>query len=52
MTVAIVFIDPGLCIGELAKAFSYCSWGSQGKDTEVVCDSLLQWTMFCQNSPP
>ena len=24
--------------------FSYCSWGSQGKNTEVVCHSLLQWT--------
>ena len=24
-------------------AFSYCSWGSQGKNTEVVCYSLLQW---------
>ena len=23
-------------------AFSYCSWGSQGKNTEVVCHSLLQ----------
>ena len=33
-------------------AFSYCSWGSQGKNTEVVCHSLLQWAMFCQNSPP
>ena len=33
-------------------AFSYCSWGSQGKNTEVVCHSLLQWTMFCQNSSP
>ena len=32
-------------------AFSYCSWGSQGKNTEVVCHSTLQWTMFCQNSP-
>ena len=29
-------------------AFSYCSWGSQGKNTEVVCPSLLQWTTFCQ----
>ena len=27
---------------------SYCSWGSQGKNTEVVCHSLLQWTTFCQ----
>ena len=32
--------------------FSYCSWGSQGKNTEVVCHSLLQWTTFCQTSPP
>ena len=32
-------------------AFSYCSWGSQGKKTEVVCHSLLQWTTFCQTSP-
>ena len=32
--------------------FSYCSWGSQGKNTKVVCYSLLQWTIFCQNSPP
>ena len=32
--------------------FSDCSWGSQGKNTEVVCHSLLQWTTFCQNSPP
>ena len=30
--------------------FSYCSWCSPGKNTEVVCHSLLQWTMFCQNS--
>src|SRR5574337_145345 len=33
-------------------AFSYCSWGSQGKNTEVVCHSLLQWSTFCQISPP
>ena len=33
-------------------AFSYCSWGSQGKNTEVVCHCLLQWTPFCQTSPP
>ena len=32
-------------------AFSYCSWGSQGKNTEVVCHSLLQWIIFCLNSP-
>ena len=29
-----------------------CSWDSQGKNIEVVCNSLLQWTTFCQNSPP
>ena len=32
--------------------FSCCSWGSQGKNTEVICHSLLQWTTFCQTSPP
>ena len=31
---------------------NHCSWGSQGKNTEVVCHSLLQWTTFCQISPP
>ena len=36
----------------LSFAFSYCSWGSQGKNTEVACHSLLQWTTFCQTSPP
>ena len=33
-------------------AFSYSSWGSQGKNTQVVCHFLLQWTTSCQNSPP
>ena len=33
-------------------ALSYCSWGSQGKNTEVVFHPLLQWTTFCQNSAP
>ena len=33
-------------------AFSYCSWGSQGKNTEMACHSLLQWTTFCQTSLP
>ena len=32
--------------------FSYCSWGSQGKNSKVVCHSLLQWTTFCQSSLP
>ena len=31
---------------------SYCSWGSQGKNTEEVCHPLLQWTTFSQTSPP
>ena len=30
----------------LAIIFSYCSWGSEGKNAEVVCHSLLQWTTF------
>ena len=29
-------------------AFSYSSWHSQGKNTEAVCCSPLQWTMFYQ----
>ena len=40
------------CFSVLLFALSYCSWGSQGKNSEVVCHSLLQWTMFCQNYPP
>ena len=36
------FIIPSFCL----------SWDSQGKNTEVLCHSLLQWTTFCQNSPP
>ena len=32
--------------------FLYRLWVSQCKSAEVVCHSLLQWTMFCQNSPP
>ena len=38
------------------SVLSFCLFilfmGSQGKNTEVVCHSLLQWTTFCQNSPP
>ena len=34
---------------------SFCPFmlfmSSQGKNTEVVCHSLLQWTTFCQTSP-
>ena len=32
--------------------FSYCSWGSQGRNADVVCHCLPQWTTFRQNSPP
>ena len=39
-------------IRDIKGTFSYCSWGSQGKNTEVVCHSLLQWTTFYQTSPP
>ena len=31
-------------------ALSYCSWNSQGKNTEVVSYSLLQWATFYQTS--
>ena len=37
------------------SVLSFCFfilWGSQGKNTELVCHSLLQWTTFCQTSPP
>ena len=30
-----------------AFAFSYCSWGSHGKNTGVVWHSVLQWTTLC-----
>ena len=33
-------------------AFSYSSCRSQGKNTEVDCPSLLQWTTFSQTTPP
>ena len=36
----------------LSFCLSYCSWSSQGKNTEVVCYSLIQWSTLCQNPPP
>jgi len=33
-------------------AFSFCSWGSQCTNNDMVCHSFLQWTTFCQNYPP
>ena len=32
--------------------FLYCSRSSQGKNTEVVCHFLPQWTTFCLNCLP
>ena len=32
--------------------FHIVSQSSRSKNTGVVCHSLLQWTMFCQNCPP
>ena len=32
-------------------AFSYCSWASQGKNTEVVCHSLFQWEVYTVTHP-
>ena len=29
-------------------AFSYCSWNPPGKNTGVVCHSLLEWTMLSE----
>ena len=40
------------CFSVLSLCLFILSWGSQGKDTEVACHSLLQWTTFCQTSPP
>ena len=38
------------------SVISFCLFilfmGFSGNNAEVVCHSLLQWTMFCQNSPP
>ena len=31
-------------------AFSYCLWVYQGKNTEVVCHSLLQWNVLSELS--
>ena len=32
-------------------AFSYCSWDSQDKNTEVVCHSLFQWELSTMTHP-
>ena len=41
-----------LAVQGTLKSLPQHSWGSQDKNTEVVCHSLLQWTTFCQTSPP
>ena len=42
--------------GSSFSIISFCllilSWGSQGKNTKVVCHFFLQWTTFCQSSTP
>ena len=47
------WLDSGHISSHLFRKYClYCSWGSQGKNAEVIGHSLLQWTTFCQNSPP
>ena len=41
----------GSSSGVIYFSFSYYSWVSQGKNSNVICHSLLQWTIFCPNSP-
>ena len=42
--------------GSFFSVMAFCLFilfmGFQDKNVEVVCHSLLQWTMFCQISPP
>ena len=40
----------GSSFSAMCFAFSYCSWGSYGKNTGVGCHFLLRQTIFCQNS--
>ena len=40
----------GSTSGVISFGFSYYLQGSCSKNAGVVCHSLLQWTMFCQNS--
>ena len=46
----VVYLTPydweGLSSGIIYFAFSYCPWGSLGKNTKVDCCVLLQWTSF------
>ena len=40
----LILCRPLLLLPPISPSFSYCSWGSQGKNTEVACHSLLQWS--------
>ena len=40
------------CCKESDRTEQLHLWGSQGKKTELVCHSLLQWITFFQTSPP
>ena len=45
--------DPGSSSFSILSFFLFILFmGFSGKHTEVVCYSLLQWTTFCQTSPP
>ena len=50
------FLDSGLYHNQIFLCIHIilfnCSWVSQGKNAEVVFRFLLQWSTFCQNSPP
>ena len=37
---------PGEFLFQYHSAFSYCSWGCQGKNTELICHSLLHGPHF------
>ena len=45
------FVSRDVWLQQYLFAFLYSSWSSHGKYTGVVCHSLLQWIIFCQNSP-
>jgi len=45
------FVSRGVWLQQYLFAFLYSSWSSHGTYTGVVYHSLLQWIIFCQNSP-
>ena len=52
--VSLTFYVGFLFMAAPAKGSTYGQliYDGGGKNTEVVCHSLLQWTTFCQTSPP